>query len=266
MVKSSKSIKRAGLDFHNLKPPSHYHPHHNTIYTNLTENSSNSEPTNFRNGGDFRASPPSPRLRPPISRRRRRSRRHRDRRRRWVKCCGCIGAVVLVQAIVVVVLIFTVFKVKDPIIRMNAVTVERLELIAGTTTPRPGSNMTLNADVSVKNPNYASFKYQNTTTALFYRGSEIGEARGPPGRARARRTMRMNITVDVMTDRVLSQPDLRSDVNSGLIAISSYTRVGGRVKMLIIKKHVTVTMNCTITINATSQAIQQQKCKRKVKL
>ncbi|KAK4382978.1 hypothetical protein Sango_2823200 [Sesamum angolense] len=188
------------------------------------------------------------------------------RRRRWVKCCGCIGAVILVQAIVVVVLIFTVFKVKEPIIRMNAVTVERLELIAGTTTPRPGSNMTLNADVSVKNPNYASFKYQNTTTALFYRGSEIGEARGPPGRARARRTMRMNITVDVMTDRILSQPDLRSDINSGLIAISSYTRVGGRVKMFIIKKHVTVTMNCTITINATSQAIQQQKCKRKVKL
>ncbi|KAL2251780.1 UNVERIFIED_CONTAM: hypothetical protein Sindi_2300300 [Sesamum indicum] len=188
------------------------------------------------------------------------------RRRRWVKCCGCIGAVVLVQAIVVVILIFTVFKVKDPIIRMNGVTVERLELINGTTTPQPGSNMTLNADVSVKNPNYASFKYQNTTTALFYRGTEIGEARGPPGRAKARRTMRMNITVDVMTDRILSQPDLSSDINSGLIAISSYTRVGGRVKMFIIKKHVTVTMNCTITINATSQAIQQQKCKRKVKL
>ncbi|KAK4415893.1 hypothetical protein Salat_2696700 [Sesamum alatum] len=188
------------------------------------------------------------------------------RRRRWVKCCGCIAAVVLVQAIVVVILIFTVFKVKDPIIRMTGVTVQRLELIAGTTTPRPGSNMTLNAHVSVKNPNYASFKYQNTTTALYYRGTVIGEARVPPGRARARRTMRMNVTVDVMTDRILSQPHLSSDINSGLVAISSYTRVGGRVKMFIIKKHVTVTMNCTITINATSQAIHQHKCKLKVKL
>lgn len=188
------------------------------------------------------------------------------RRRRWLKCGGCVASIILIQAIVVVVLIFTVFKVKDPVIRMNGVTVVNLELLNGTTTPRPGSNMTLNAGVSVKNPNYASFKYQNTTTTLFYRGTVIGEARGPPGRAKARRTMSMNITVDVITDRVVSQPDLGSDMNSGLLTVSSYTVVGGRVKMLMIKKHVTVRMNCSITINITSQAIQEQKCKRKVKL
>ncbi|KAI3449221.1 hypothetical protein Pfo_005886 [Paulownia fortunei] len=188
------------------------------------------------------------------------------RRKRWLKCCGCVAAALLIEAVVVVILIFTVFKVKDPIIRMNKVTVLTLELANGTNTPRPGSNMTLNADVSVKNPNFASFKYQNTTTTLFYHGAVIGEARGPPGSARARRTMRMNITVDVITDRILSQPDLGADYSSGLLTMSSYTQVGGRVKMLIIKKHVTVRMNCTMTINITSQAIQKQKCRRKVKL
>ncbi|KAK6142778.1 hypothetical protein DH2020_023126 [Rehmannia glutinosa] len=117
-----------------------------------------------------------------------------------------------------------------------------------------------------KNPNYASFRYQNTTTTLYYRGAVIGEARGPPGRAKARRTMRMNVTVDVITDRVLNQPDLGSDINSGLITMSSYTVVGGRVKIFVVKKHVTVRMNCSMTVNITSRAIQQQKCKRKVKL
>lgn len=187
------------------------------------------------------------------------------RRKRWVRCCACVAALLLIEAIVVVILIFTVFKVKDPIIRMNKVTVDKLELINGTT-PRPGTNMTLTADVSVKNPNFASFKYQNTTTTLSYRGAVIGEARGPPGRAKARRTMRMNVTVDVITDRILAQPELGSDYNSGLLTMNSYTVVGGRVKILIIKKHVTVRMNCSLTINITSQAIQQQKCKRKVKL
>ncbi|KAH6767378.1 Late embryogenesis abundant hydroxyproline-rich glycoprotein family [Perilla frutescens var. hirtella] len=187
-------------------------------------------------------------------------------RRRWLRCCTCVGAALLIQAVVVVILIFTVFKVKDPVIGLNGVTVDRLELINGTTTPRPGTNMSLTADVSVKNPNYASFRYQNTTTALFYRGTTIGEARGPGGRSRARRTMRMNITVDVITDRVMGQPELGSDISSGLLTLSSYTEVGGKVKLLMIKKHVRVRMNCSMTINITSRAIQEQKCKRKVKL
>ncbi|KZV37406.1 hypothetical protein F511_01274 [Dorcoceras hygrometricum] len=187
-------------------------------------------------------------------------------RRRCIKCCGTITVLLLIQAIVIVILIFTVFKVKDPVIRMNGVTIDRLELINGTTTPRPGSNITLTADVSVKNSNFASFNYQNTTTTLFYRGVVIGEARGPSGKAKARRTMRMNVTVDVITDRILSQPDLNSDYSSGLLTIGSYTSVGGRVKMIFVKKHVTVRMNCSMTVNVTSQAIQNQRCKRKVKL
>ncbi|GFP94619.1 hypothetical protein PHJA_001606300 [Phtheirospermum japonicum] len=189
------------------------------------------------------------------------------RRTRWLKCCAVAAALLLIQAAVVVALIFTVFRVKDPIIQMNGVTVERLDLVSGTTaTPRPGSNMTLNADVSVKNPNFASFRYQNTTTAIYYRGAVIGEARGPPGRARARRTMRMNITVDVMTDRVMSQPGLGSDISSGLLTMSSYTVVGGRVKILMMRRHVTVRMNCSMTVNVSSQALQQMRCRRKVKL
>ncbi|XP_047978074.1 late embryogenesis abundant protein At1g64065-like [Salvia hispanica] len=188
------------------------------------------------------------------------------RRRRLLRCCGCVGAVLLIQAVVIVILIFTVFKVKDPVIRLNGVTVDRLDLINGTTTPRPGSNMSLTADVSVRNPNYASFKYPETTSSLYYRGTEIGEARGPAGRARARRTARMNVTVEVIADRVTGQPELGSDINSGVLTLGSYTVVGGKVKVLMVKKHVRVTMNCSLTVNLTTQAIQDQKCKRKLKL
>ncbi|KAM7508612.1 hypothetical protein LguiA_019065 [Lonicera macranthoides] len=188
------------------------------------------------------------------------------RRKRCIKCCGCISATLLVQAIVIVILIFTVFKFKDPVIKMNGVTVDRLDLINGTI-PRPGSNMSLTADVSVKNPNYASFKYRNTTTSLYYRGSIVGEARGPPGKAKARRTMRFNVSVDIITDQLLGNPNLQSDMSSNLLTMTTYTKIGGRVKLLkIIKKHVTVNMNCSMTINVTSREIQDQKCKRKFKL
>lgn len=190
----------------------------------------------------------------------------KSRNRRCLKCCGCFAAFMLIQAVVIVVLIFTVFRVREPRINLNRVIITRLELINGSI-PKPGVNMSLVADVSVKNPNVASFKYSNTTTTLYYHGTVVGEAHGPPGRARPRRTTRMNITVDIIPDRLMSSPNLSTDLTSGVLPMSSYSRIPGRVKMLkIIKKHVTVKMTCTMTVNISSQAIQEQKCKRKVNL
>ncbi|KAK9279205.1 hypothetical protein L1049_012883 [Liquidambar formosana] len=188
------------------------------------------------------------------------------RREKCIKCCSCVAALMLVQAIVIIILAFTVFRVKDPIIKVNSVTVTRIDLINGTI-PRPGTNMSVIADVSVKNPNVASFKHGNTTSSLYYRGTLVGEARGPPGQSKARRTTRMNITVDIITDRLTSNPNLKSDVGSGLLTMSSFSRVGGRVKIMkIIKRNVIVTMNCTTTVNISTQAILKQQCKRHVKL
>ncbi|XP_039063366.1 uncharacterized protein LOC120208079 [Hibiscus syriacus] len=192
------------------------------------------------------------------------------KRKKFIKCCSCIAALIIILAVVITVLIFTVFRVKDPIIKLNGVSITNLELINGTSTvpiPRPGSNISLMADVSVKNPNIASFKYRNTTTTLYYYGTVVGDARGPGGSAKARRTMQMNISVDIVTDRLLASPNLVADVGSRTLTMSSYSRIRGRINMLsIVKTHVTVKMNCTFTVNITSQAIHGQKCKRKVDL
>ncbi|XP_057979885.1 uncharacterized protein LOC131165808 [Malania oleifera] len=191
----------------------------------------------------------------------------RPSRARRIRCCACAAALTLLTAAVaVVVLALTVFRIKGPEIKLNGIAVSRLELVAGTAVPRPGTTVSLTADVSVKNPNAASFKYGNTTTALYYWGAEVGEARGPPGRAGARRTVRMNLTVEFMTDRLMVQAaNLSREMREGVLTMSSYTRVGGRVRMLkIIRKHVTVKMNCTVSLNITTRAIQQQRCKRHV--
>ncbi|XP_050238490.1 late embryogenesis abundant protein At1g64065-like [Mercurialis annua] len=187
------------------------------------------------------------------------------RRRRCIKCCGCITVTLLIQAIAIVTLIFTVFKVKDPTIRLNNVIITHMELV-NNTIPKPGTNISLIADVSVKNPNVASFKYDNTTSTLYYRGIIVGEARGPPGHSKARRTMRMNATVDLVTDKLISNPNLASDAGSGLLTIDAFTKLPGRVKIWFVKKHVTVKMNCSMTVNITSQAIHSQKCKNDVDL
>uniref|UniRef100_F6HUN9 Late embryogenesis abundant protein LEA-2 subgroup domain-containing protein n=1 Tax=Vitis vinifera TaxID=29760 RepID=F6HUN9_VITVI len=147
--------------------------------------------------------------------------------RKYIKCCGCITALILIQAVILLVLAFTIFRVKDPVIKMNGMRIGPLEL-------EDSTNLTLVADVSVKNPNVASFIFSNATTSITYNGTVIGQARTPPGKAKARRTLRMNVTVEIIPEKIMAVTRLLS---SRAINISSYTRIAGRVKIIkIIKK------------------------------
>ncbi|XP_022147195.1 late embryogenesis abundant protein At1g64065 [Momordica charantia] len=131
--------------------------------------------------------------------------------------------------------------------------------------PEPGSKSTvsLTADVSVKNPNTAMFKYSNTTTTLYIGETVVGEARGPSGQARPHRTARMNITVNIIAELLLSN----INVSAGTLQLRSFSRIPGRVKMLhFIRKHIVVKMNCTVVINVLSRSIEDQKCMKRVKL
>ncbi|RVW43109.1 late embryogenesis abundant protein At1g64065-like [Vitis riparia] len=173
--------------------------------------------------------------------------------RKYIKCCGCITALILIQAVILLVLAFTIFRVKDPVIKMNGMRIGPLEL-------EDSTNLTLVADVSVKNPNVASFIFSNATTSITYNGTMIGQARTPPGKAKARRTLRMNVTVEIIPEKIMAVTRLLS---SRAINISSYTRIAGRVKIIkIIKKNVVVKLNCTMMVNLTSREIQGQSCKR----
>ncbi|GAV85089.1 LEA_2 domain-containing protein [Cephalotus follicularis] len=186
-------------------------------------------------------------------------------KRNCIMCCGCVTALLLIIAVTMLVLIFTVFRIKDPIITMNQVTIQQM---VNTSINRDlTQNVTLVADVSVKNPNVVSFKFGNTTTTASYGGTVVGEGRGPAGRAKAKRSIRMNITLDIMPQRLLAIPRFWSDVSSGALNMSSYTSISGKVKVLkIFNKHVVVRMNCTFTYNVSTQAILQDQCVTHVKV
>lgn len=187
------------------------------------------------------------------------------RKRSYAKCCGCAVAILVLIAVTMLILAFTVFHVRGPIVKMNSVTIDPIK--TGNGPNRTDRSITLIADVSVKNPNAASFRFGNTTTGIYYRGAEVGEGRNPAGLARARRTMRMNLTVEIDRAKLLAEPGLMAEVASGSLTMDSYTRIEGRVKILsIARKNVVVKLNCTLTYNFSSQGIQQQSCKRRVSL
>ncbi|GAB4857458.1 hypothetical protein Ancab_015367 [Ancistrocladus abbreviatus] len=190
----------------------------------------------------------------------------RFKHRKCVKCYGCVTAVILVLFVIILVLALTVFRAKDPTIRLNSVTIKRLDISAGILTA-PKLNMTLVADVSIKNPNAVTFKYNNSTSAIYYDGRVFSEVQAPPGQARARRTVRMNLTVDVMIEKLLGSSSLIRDISSGSLSMYYYTRVAGRVKIInVVKKHIVVKLNCSVIVSITNRQVDVQHCRHHVSL
>ncbi|EEF51261.1 uncharacterized protein LOC8287449 [Ricinus communis] len=180
------------------------------------------------------------------------------RHRNCIKCFGCCTAFLLIIAVTILILFFTVFHVKNPVIKMNEITLLQLELNKDGSL-RNGTNVTLELDISVKNPNVAPFRFNNFTTTVLYGGNNVGEARTPSGTAKARRTVHMNVTVDLIPEKILQVPGLLQDVSSGNLTMNSSTVIGGKVKILkIVKKYLVVEVNCSVTYNFSSKEIQQR--------
>lgn len=173
------------------------------------------------------------------------------RRRKCVQCCGCVTAFSLIIVVTFLIFSFTVYNVKEPQLRLNGVTLLNATL-------SNGANVALMADVSVKNPNVFTFRFGPTTTVLYYNGTGIGEGRTPAGKARGRRTLRLNVTMeiamgnlDVMSHRALN--------------MRSHTIVDGKVKVLnVFNRKVGVEMNCSVEYNITNGSTQGQNCLSRV--
>ncbi|KAK8486775.1 hypothetical protein V6N13_073573 [Hibiscus sabdariffa] len=185
-------------------------------------------------------------------------------KRRSTLCIGFIAAVFLVLAIVVLTLFLTVFHIQDPIIRLNSMTIQSLEMSPKGTLRIDGS-VKLLADVSVKNPNAASFKLDNGTVTVYYGGRVVGEGSYFPGKARPRRTLRRNVTVEIDPEEFLSDPGFVTDIiGSKGLNISSYTRISGRIDIMnIIKRNVLVKFNCSTTfrLSPSTGGLHGDKCK-----
>lgn len=193
-----------------------------------------------------------------------------DPRRQSRKCrniCLAVTAVVLVATVVLVILCLTVFKARDPETTINSVVLKDLDVALNI--PRRGVdvNLTLDVDLSVKNPNKVGFKYKNGSALFNYRGELVGQALIGSGEISADQTNPMNVTLTIMADRFLDKSELFSDVVAGTLPLNTLTKVWGKVVIFgIFKVHVISTSSCDFSINMSNKTVGEQKCKRKTKL
>ncbi|KAI3437458.1 LEA_2 domain-containing protein [Psidium guajava] len=181
----------------------------------------------------------------------------------------CISLVVIFVLIVVliVILAFTVFKAKHPVTTVNSVKLKNLQASLGIAPIGLKLNVTLDVDLSVKNPNKAGFKYGNSTALLNYRGEQVGEVAIPAGKISADQTKQMNVTLTVLANRFLSNPQVITDYLSGVLPLSTYTKMSGKVTIMgLFKFRVVSTTTCDLSLFVSNRTVGNQQCKYKTKL
>lgn len=189
-------------------------------------------------------------------------------RRRNRTCC-CIGTTIcIIIAIVILILIlaFTVFKPKRPVISYNNVSVKDLDISFDITKFKVHLNVTLDVNLSVKNPNKAGFKYSDSTAFINYRGQLVGEVPIPADQISAGETKPMNVSLTLLADRLLSNSNLYSDVQSGVVPLNSYIRLPGKVKILGLKIRAVSTSSCDFSVYTSNRTIADQSCQYKTQL
>ncbi|KAJ4770143.1 hypothetical protein LUZ62_040073 [Rhynchospora pubera] len=178
-------------------------------------------------------------------------------RHKLILCFGTCGILITAIFIILLTIGLTLYKVKEPIMTMNSITLENLS----SSSTSSSLNMSVVADVSVKNPNAASYRYGSSLTSVYYNEILVGQAKAPPGVAQARRTVRLNVTVDLMVSQLINDAQFTQDLVTGDVRFKSSTLVGGKVKVFgMVPHHVDVMMNCSLTVDVSTLSLRNQSC------
>ncbi|KAL3511301.1 hypothetical protein ACH5RR_030702 [Cinchona calisaya] len=177
-------------------------------------------------------------------------------------CCGITTVLLIAIIVVALVLFFTILKPKNPKITTESVT---LDYIKYEPIPIFHLNITLSIVITVDNRNYASFKYENSTVFVTYRG--IPAAQGPiqqdtiPARAKHD----IGTSVVIVVDNFSSNPDFLGDFTSGSLNFTSTTFLHGKATVLkLLKIKVSTYTTCDISVFINFQNASSV-CQSKVK-
>ncbi|XP_024312994.1 uncharacterized protein LOC100830161, partial [Brachypodium distachyon] len=168
-----------------------------------------------------------------------------------VICCSVLLALIVVLAIVFISLYFTVFRPRSPHVEATVVST-RITQVEITFPPK--LNLSFSVDVTVRNPNYASFRYGDVMTQLTYYGNPVGQSVVLAGEVGARTTQTVEALVVVEADKVVYTLPFIPDVLAGALPFETRTTVAGKAVVLgTLKISATSVVTCRITTNPIKQ-------------
>ncbi|KAH6773799.1 COBRA-like protein 10 precursor [Perilla frutescens var. frutescens] len=145
---------------------------------------------------------------------------------------------------------FTILKPRQPKLLTQQLSLKNVNLLLGPLQ----LNVTLGLLLTVENPNRASYKYDNTTAFITYRGSPAAEA--PIQQDTIPSRGNHNITTDVLlhVDALVTNPSFLADFLAGCLNFTSSTTLHGKAKVLnFFKIKATTYSTCDISVYIFTQ-------------
>ncbi|MCD7462457.1 hypothetical protein HAX54_048566 [Datura stramonium] len=152
-----------------------------------------------------------------------------------------------------------IMKVRTPKFRMHSA---KFDHLVTKNAENASFNITMNAELGVKNANFGPYNYRNSTIYFYYNSMSIGEALFSQGKAGFKSSKTFNVIVNLLSKDVLPKDSkLRNDLNSGTLILTSKSKLEGKVNlMFVIKKKKSTEMDCTISIGLTGKVVRDIKC------
>ncbi|KAH7545781.1 hypothetical protein FEM48_Zijuj01G0130200 [Ziziphus jujuba var. spinosa] len=184
--------------------------------------------------------------------------------RRGLKiCCGVTIIFFIMILVVLVVLFITIFKLKEPKIVTQPVSLQNLELQV---LPVIRLNISLGILITVNNPNYGSFAYQETTSHVKYHGHVVAEAEIEEDTIPAHRKHNISTTAKIFADELISDENFLGDYFNGVLNFTASTTLHGKVHLLkFFKLKATSYSTCNISVFVQSKSIDSN-CKSTVSI
>ncbi|GFY97382.1 hypothetical protein Acr_11g0016880 [Actinidia rufa] len=121
-------------------------------------------------------------------------------------------------------------------------------------------NMTLVANLKIKNRNFGNYKYERTTVNVTHGGVLVGEGVIWKGTAKARDTKEVGINVTVSSNGLTD--------NSGFLLLDVEAKLRGKVhlmkmmgmEIILVKKRKGAELDCTMEVNLNNGQIQNMDC------
>ncbi|KAL5551973.1 hypothetical protein UlMin_002149 [Ulmus minor] len=169
---------------------------------------------------------------------------------------------IIFQIFVIAAFSQVVMKAKSPKLRLGQIQVQSLGL-GSSTTSSPFFDLSFNAEVRVKNPNFGRYKFEDTVVTFTYEGVILGQVLVPRGKAGLRSTEEIDVMVNVNSNVLAGIPNnnLAGELNAGILKIGSNAVMRGKVEIMgIIKKNKNAVMNCFMTFDLAARQIRTLDC------
>ncbi|XWS48870.1 hypothetical protein CRYUN_Cryun13aG0113600 [Craigia yunnanensis] len=174
------------------------------------------------------------------------------------KCLVYFLAIMVIQGAVLLIIVSIFLHARTPEFEIRSVTVRNIKY---GNSSAPSFNFTLVTEVTVENTNFGDFRFENTTGSVWCGSIVVGEMNIPTGRAQARATERLNVSVDVSSLRISDTKNLSSNISSGLLELNSHVKLSGKVNIMnIVKRRRHPQMNCFMSLNLTGHTVQDLTC------